>query len=454
MKTRSFAVIALALAIASCGGRDPGDPLTPGFNVFSKEQDIQLGRQAAQEVAQQVDIVDNQRLQNYVDQVGNRLARQAGAEDYPYEFTLINDPSINAFALPGGPIFVNSGLLKAADNEAQFAGVLAHEIAHVALRHATSQASKANLLQFPAALAAAMIGQGSVAGQLGQVGLGFGLNALVMRYSRSAEEEADALGARIMSAAGYNPLAMARFFEKLDAEGGPRAPEFLSSHPNPGNRVEDVQAEIKTLPQAQYGGGTGMFQEAQQLVAKLPAPEQRVQRARAAQTNSPPSAISPGTIQGYERLDTARFSVAYPQGWNVYGDRNSDSITVAPRQGIVSNAQGGASVGYGVIAGYYSPSRRTPGLEQASRELLSQLQAMNPGMQVQSGLRSVRVEGSPGAVAQLIGSSPFGGAEKSVLLTVARPEGLFYMVFIAPDQYFGQAQSAFDEMVRSIRFRG
>jgi hypothetical protein len=453
MYRRGLALLVIAFGMTSCAGRKPGDPLKPGYNVYTKEQDIQLGLQAAQQVARQVDIVDNSRLQQYVVRIGKLLASQPGTGGYQYEFTLINDPSINAFALPGGPVFVNSGLIAAAENEAQVAGVLAHEISHVALRHATSQASKANLLQFPGALAAAIIGQGSVGAQLGQLGLGFGLNALILRYSRGAEQEADALGTRIMASAGYNPLEMARFFEKLEAEGGSRAPQFLSSHPNPGNRVEAVQAEIRTLPPRSYdqGADTSSFREAKQLVSRLPPPKHQAQRAG---TSSAIAPFSPTTITSFRRFDANRFALSYPQGWNVYGDKHSETLTIAPRQGLVKNQAGGTSVGYGVTLGYYSPSRRATSVQLATQELLSQLQSMDSSMRVQSGLRNVQVDGSAGAVATLISASPFGGTERNVILTVARPEGLFYMVFIAPNQHFDQIQSAFERMVQSIRFRG
>jgi beta-barrel assembly-enhancing protease len=453
MWQRKLAISIIALGLAGCAGRKPGDPLKPGYNVYSKEQDIQLGQQAAQQISRQVDVVNNSRLQQYIDRLGAKLARQPESGGYPYEFTLINDPSINAFALPGGPIFVHSGLIAAADNEAHVAGVLSHEIAHVALRHATSQASKANLLQFPAALAAAILGQGSAGAQLGQAGLGFGLNALMLRYSRAAEEEADALGTRIMSGAGYNPLEMARFFEKLEAEGGSRAPQFLSSHPNPGNRVEDVQAEIQTLPRRSYEQAlaTGEFREAKQLVAQLPKPDRPVDRARAAPSSG--LSVEPGPISGFQTFNANKFAVSYPRGWRVYGDRNSESIIIAPAQGLVQNHFGGTSVGYGVTLGYYLPNRQSSSVEQATRELLSQLHSSNPGMQLQGGLRSVRVDGSAGSIADLISPSPLGGTERDVLLAVARPEGLFYMVFIAPSQGFDQVQNAFDQMVRSIRFR-
>lgn len=449
MVRRKFLTWAAVILLAACGGRKPGDPLKPGFNIFSKEQDIQLGQEAARAVLRQVEVVQNQQLQRYIDQVGGRLAKQPEAGNYPYEFTLINDPSINAFALPGGPIFVNSGLIAAADNEAQLAGVLAHEISHVALRHATSQASKANLLQFPAALAAAMIGQGGVGGQLGQLGLGFGLNVLLLRYSRDAEREADALGARLMANAGYNPIEMARFFEKLEAEGGSRAPQFLSTHPSPGNRVQNVEAEIRTFPRREYNlaADNPQFREAKRMVAQLPQPRQNPQRAA---QPSPGPAPAP-TVRGFENLNTSRFSISYPQGWNVFGDQQSDSITLAPRAGLVSGPSGGTLIGYGVVIGYYHPAR-SHSLEEATRELLAQLQSINRGLEVQSGMRNVQAGNSPGAVVTLRGPSPYGGAETDVLVTVARPEGLFYMVFIAPSEHFQQAQTVFEQMLRSLRF--
>jgi predicted Zn-dependent protease len=447
MRLRLAVIVTVVAGLTSCAARRPGDPLKPGFNVYSKEQDIQLGRQAAQEALRQVEVVDNRRLQEYVEGIGRRLARQPEAGDYPYQFTLINDPSINAFALPGGPVFVNTGLIAAADNEAQVAGVLAHEIAHVALRHGTSQASKANLLQLPAAVAGIALGQGSLSGQLGQVGLGLGLNALILRYSRSAETEADALGARIMAGAGYNPLEMARFFEKLESAGGESAPQFLSSHPNPGNRVKSVQAEIQTFPQGSYTADTGFFKEAKSLVSQLPKPRRGVEQARANRL------ADPGPIGNFQRLNTNRFAVSYPQGWRVFGDNSSAMLTIAPQQGLVQNRFGGVEVGYGAFLSYYFPGNRRTSLRNATEELVGHLRAGNPTMDAAGQIRQVRVDGAPGLIVPLISASPYGGPETNMLLTVQRPEGLFYMVFVAPQQSWSQSQGAFDQMVRSIDFR-
>jgi predicted Zn-dependent protease len=131
----------------------------PGWNLFKKQQDIQLGREYAQQVERQMYVVPNKELNDYVTRVGMRLVRQGGLEDYPYYFKVVQDDSINAFALPGGPTYVHTGLLKAAENEAQLAGVLAHELSHVVLRHGTHQASRAVALQAPAMVLGGLVGR-------------------------------------------------------------------------------------------------------------------------------------------------------------------------------------------------------------------------------------------------------------------------------------------------------
>ena len=436
--------VLVAAALAGCSSRQPGQPIRPGFNVYSQDQEIALGQEAAAEIRKQVEVVNDQRLQRYVSDLGQTLARQQQAGAYPYSFTLINDPSINAFALPGGPIFVHTGLLKAADNEGQVVGVLAHEIAHVALRHATNQASKATLIQLPAVLAGAAIGQNSTLGQLAQLGLGLGVNGFMLKYSRDAENQADAFGARLMADAGYNPIEMAQFFEKLEAEGGSGAPQFLSSHPNPGNRVKSVQAEIQALPRRQYTAGSGQFAQVKQQVAQLPAPRRRVQ-----QTATAPRAPS---NQGFQQLQTDRVTMAYPSGWEAYGDQRSAVVTIAPREGLVQT-QSGVSIGYGAVLSYYQP-QSARNLDGATRELIQQLSSVNPGMRPSGSQRRLTVSGRPALLTPLTAQSPYGGRETNMLLTVARPEGLFYMVFVGPENQFDQLGATFNQMLSSIQFRG
>jgi predicted Zn-dependent protease len=247
----------------------------PGFNLFSKDQEIQLGKEAAGQVDKQMEVIADPELNAYISSIGSKLAAQPPAGKYPYTFKVVNDSSINAFALPGGPTFVHTGLIAAADNESQLAGVLAHEISHVALRHGTNQASKANLIQLPAALAGQVAGSGSMLGQLSQLGIGLGANSVLLKFSRSAESQADLMGAQIAASAGYNPVEMARFFKKLEGDGGSSGPQFFSDHPNPGNRMEAIENEIRYMPERQYDADTGQLARMKGIVAKLPPPKKK-----------------------------------------------------------------------------------------------------------------------------------------------------------------------------------
>jgi len=250
----------------------------PGFNLFSKEQDVQLGKESADQVRKQMTVIKDPVLTDYVNRVGKRLvsAREAQESGFPFTFEVVADPSINAFALPGGPMFINTGLLRAVDNEAQLAGVMGHEMSHVILRHGTNQASKSQLIQLPAVLGSQVAG-GSMLGKLTQLGIGLGTNSVLLKFSRTAESQADLMGSHLMAESGYNPIEMARFFDKLNAEGGQRAPQFMSDHPNPENREKAIQDEIQKLPQKNYGYQTGQFQRMKQVVAGIREPKPKQQ---------------------------------------------------------------------------------------------------------------------------------------------------------------------------------
>jgi predicted Zn-dependent protease len=252
----------------------------PGFNLFSKEQDVQLGQENAAQVRKQMHVINNPFLTEYVNRVGKKLAASQEAQEsgFPFSFEVVADPSINAFALPGGPMFINTGLLRAVDNEAQLAGVMGHEMAHVILRHGTNQASKQNLIRLPAVLGSQMAG-GSMMGQLAQMGIGIGAGSVLMKFSRTAESQADLMGSHLMAEGGYDPHEMARFFNKLNSEGGGRPLQFLSDHPNPDNRERAIEKEISRMPKQRYGYQSGEFQKMKKIVADIhePAPKQAQQ---------------------------------------------------------------------------------------------------------------------------------------------------------------------------------
>jgi hypothetical protein len=240
---------------------------------------------------------------------------------------------------------------------------------------------------------------------------------------------------------------MARFFEKLNAESGARAPEFLSDHPNPGNREKAIEAEILTLPRRTYGYQSGEFDRAKSIVATIQPPEKKsAMRSAAAAPGEPPS-------NEWLQLRGQHFSVSYPGNWESLGGENSSMVTLAPRDGLVQNQNGRSAVGMGAILSYFFPDNSSMDLRVATDDLIHHLTSQNPGMQVASrASKRMKAGGSEGLVIILESNSPYGGAETDALLTVSRPEGLFYMVFIAPQRSFQRLEDTFQRMIESLRF--
>ncbi len=249
--------------------------IKPGFNLFTRQQDIQLGQETAAEVRKQRTIIKDPAVTACVNEVGKRLmaAKEAQASGFPFTFEVVADPGINAFALPGGPMFVNTGLLRAVDNEAQLAAVMGHEMSHVILRHGTNQLSKDNFIELLAMLGGQVAGSsGGMWGQLAQLGIGLGADSAILKFSRTAETQADIMGSHLMAEAGYDPMEMAKFFDKLNAEGGSKSIEFLSDHPNPGNREKTIEQEAAHLPEQTYGYETGKFRQMKKAIAAIHEP--------------------------------------------------------------------------------------------------------------------------------------------------------------------------------------
>ena len=448
----------VSLSVASViAATPPIKELKPGFNLFSAQQDIQLGKEAAAQIEKTMPVVKNEDLTGYITRIGARLAKSPRAGTFPFNFSVVNDKSVNAFALPGGPMFVHTGLLSLVDNESQLAGVLAHEMSHIALRHGTHEASKANLLQIPAALAGAVVGNGGMLGQLAQLGIGLGTQSILLKYSRSAERDADINGARMMQDAGYNPMEMARMFEKLEKldGGGQRTAEWFSDHPSPGNRVQYVDEEIKRLPPvARYSElEPATLTRAKAVVAKLPEPPKRRQdqAAPVAAVTAPSAARPSGRTLQYQ---SKAFSVAYPGNWQTFGEQDGSAVTIAPKEALMQGARGQTQIGYGLMASFFFPQTRDTDLRRLTDLLVGQLGQGNSSLRRSTGkVRNINVGGKKGIVTPLESASPYQGeTEVDLLLTVQRPEGLFYMVLIAPGSEWSQVEGVFNSMVSSVRF--
>lgn len=226
-------------------------------NGFAPEQEITEGRKAAEQVYRQMPVLpENDPVSKYVQNLGARLVQFAPlapgvTHQWPFTFHVVASEEINAFALPGGAIFVNLGTVQAANTEAQLAGVMAHEISHVVMRHSTCNLTKErsrSLLYGLGAIGSAVLLGNGAAGQLAQAGIGLGQNLDFLHMSRGDEQQADLLGTDILYNAGYDPRGMSQFFETIQAKYGSGGVQLLSDHPNPGNRTESVDREIATLP--------------------------------------------------------------------------------------------------------------------------------------------------------------------------------------------------------------
>ena len=447
MKPRVLAAVTAVLVAGTLLGQLK--TLKPGWNMFSTQQDVQLGQEAKAQVEQKMPVLHDGRVTTYLSSLGQRLARSPHAGDWPFSFAAISDKNINAFALPGGPVFINTATIVAADNEAQLAGVLAHEMSHIVLRHGTHQASKGQLIQLPAVLAGATLGNG-ILGQLGRLGIGLGANSLLLHYSRDAESQADYNGAEIMADAGFNPVEMARFFEKLESQGSEgRLAQFLSDHPTPGNRVKAVEEQIQYLPQKKYSDNiTGQFAQVRDYVSKLP-----VTKAASAIGNGsapPAAAVQPsGSFRVYQGQN---WQMSYPDNWEVFGDQQGQSVTIAARAGLVQGSNGAVSIGYGAMMNFYQPDSNSIDLARDTNELIQKLKQQNPALKQAGSSQNVRVDGIQGMETRFANNSPFQGQKESdLLLTVPTPEGLFYIIFVAPEND-RNANAAFQKMIQSLRF--
>jgi beta-barrel assembly-enhancing protease len=423
--------------------------LKPGRNLFTPQQDIELGQRVSKDADQKLAMLNNKRVDDYLNRLGKRLAAVAPGEKFPYQFKGVNDASINAFALPGGFLYVNRGTIEAADNEAQLAGVIGHEIAHVALRHGTNQATKAQVAQAPLAVLGAILGNNSTAAIVAQIGSGFLANSVLLKYSRDAERQADLMGTQILYDSNYDPHAMATFFEKLDTGG--RGTDFFSSHPNPENRMQGITVEIGKLGSLPRNMTTDSndFRAIQKYLKSLPA-------APKAGETQPQTSDSSGQIKRPDRpssrsrsFEGENISLSYPENWREY--ESDQSLTLAPEGG--GNASG---LAYGITMSLFNPPNGSfsgVGLKDATDQLIRSLQNSNASMRVTKDQGSIRVDGKTALSKLLTNNSPAGGSERDWLVTILVPEGLIYFVFVAPETDFPDYQRTFQQVLSSVKLR-
>src|SRR5579885_1916366 len=441
------AVVMLVLAATGPLAGAQRTPLRPGWNMFSPQQDVQIGRQAAADAERKLRLCNDPKADAYRTELGKKLVAKlpTSGVDYPWELHCVNDKAINAVALPGGFVFVNRGAIEAADDEAQLAGVMAHELAHVALRHGTNQATKAEAAQGILGIAGGIFG-GSVGGALiTQLG-SFAAGGVLLRYSRSAESQADVMGTQVLYDAGYDPRALAQFFEKLEAGSkGKNPPEFFSDHPSPEHRVERVQEEIEKLGgvAANAKKDSPQFEAIKRELLALPAPPQA----------GKPGGPVPAPSANLTPYQTDLYSLRYPENWKRYPDGDGKGASFAPDGGIVQTTSGAGALAYGLIVRVDAEQGSTGdagALQEATQKLIDGLKNSNASLKVKEQSRST-LSGQAALSTYLSNESPLGGKETDWMMTTLRAEGLVYFVCVAPEREFGKYQKACSAIFDSVQ---
>ena len=420
----------------------------PGYNFYSPQEDVQLGRESSAQVNKQLRLLNDPEVQNYLNGLGRKLVAFVPNDhpEYAWEFRIVNSAEINAFALPGGYIYVNRAVLEAAEDEAQLAGVLAHESGHVAMRHGTHIASQAVLAQGGLALLTSIFGQnGSLANQLAQLGLGLGVNSLLLKNSRTAETQADEVGTYILYQAGYDPHAMVQFFQIIAKKYPQRTLQFFSDHPTPENRIKDVDREIAQLgPSRGAKTDSPEFEGIKQYIAALAPPPSPQGTPKIEAKKQPPPPPSANLV----RYNGTIFTLDYPDNWRV--QRTEDNLMLYPSGGMVSGTEGETAQAYGATVSLYTPRQANWGLVDATQELIDSMHESNPQMHVlqQTGMN---LGGNPALSTLLQNDSPIEGQkETDHLVTVRKGESVLTFVFVAPSGAFESYAPTFDKMVQSI----
>ena len=436
--------------------------IVPPKTSYSLADDVKLGQEAAAEVRKELPLMNDERVDQYVDGIGARLVAAIPPEfqhpEFKYTFEVINQKEINAFALPGGPMFLNRGMMEAAKTEAEMAGVMAHEISHVALRHGTAQATKAQPWQIGSVLGqigGAILGgtAGSILGQASQIVPG----VVVMKYGREAETQADLLGAQILARAGYDPREMANMFKTIEAQGGSSGPEWLSSHPNPGNRYNAITKEAATL-QVQGRGDTGQFQTMQARL-KNSGPSytaEQIAKGQARPGNAPGSSPPARTVVQVEppspqlrAYAPANFlQVGIPANWKPATDR--EGATYTPQGAYFEGQNGQTAFTHGVQFGV------TPGTGNLQRDTQSLLQGFarsNPSLRLQGGYRRDSLSGRSALTATLSNVSDVTGQPEYIAITTTTlpDNSTFFMIGVAPQNEARTYDPAFRRVRQSIR---
>jgi Zn-dependent protease with chaperone function len=419
-------------------------------NLFTAQQDIEMGRALSRAAGTTFVPSDDSSTRAYVRSLGNELAARAPGFKYPYQFEIFIDPEARSLALPGGFIYLSSGLVMAAQNETELAALLAHQIGHVAARHGTQQVSAEYSRQTNAR-------RPSVTDAISRLRLSLDTDSTVFNYTVQNEQQADTIATQLMYNTRFDPRQIPTAFRRLEDDPDDSARPFLTNHPAQANRLASIRRELQRLgplPNSWRGDSSGFRAAQDALRGETPfGLASRVDR-----DESRPVAASSrmATYQG------SGFEIRYPDNWRI--DDRSGGVMVAPDGGIVNGA-----LAYGMLMDTFTPDTRSklfgrqsfnvPGgildsnnVSSATDQLIDELRRSNPNMRVVRKT-SKRIDGFEALMVELNNDSPVGGTEVNMLTTVLRSDGfLYYFMGVSPQADINQYSPVFDRMTASVRF--
>jgi beta-barrel assembly-enhancing protease len=444
---RYASFISALMVTVALGSASAQTVIKPDKNKYSPADDVKIGQEAAEQARRELPMLNDRAVDNYVENIGDRLVDAIPPElrhpGFRYSFDVINQKEINAFALPGGPMFLNRGMIEAARSEGEVAGVMAHELAHVALRHGTAQATKAQPYQI-GSIAGQILGAiiGGTAGNVISLGSQVGLGTYFLKYGREYERQADILGAQIMARAGYDPRRMADMFRTIERQGGRGGPEWMSSHPNPGNRYAAIEKEAQMLQVRGNAEDTRAFSEVRDRLARMqPAytAEQvargQARRGSTGERDVPVRTGRVGNVQrpsnAYRTVNIGNFlRVNVPDNWEEF--QNGNSVVIAPEGGFYqTSSRGNTNFTHGIEIGMIPNESHS--LQQGTDELIDSFSRSNPDLRMQGNYRRENIGGRNGLTAYFSNRSATGEEEAVTISTVQLRDGsMLYIVGVAP----------------------
>jgi len=420
--------------------------IKPEWNLFSEQQDIQLGKERSEQFNSEVNLSQDTLVNSYIERLGNKLTQVLPDPDFPYTFYVIADPGLYTFAFPGGPVYITSGMIAATENESQLAGLIAHQLAHIALRHTTSKASKKARFRVRAAFVASSTGKMTLLESLHMIGMNLHPASELLIYAPISERNAATLAADIMFAAGYKPTATEDFIQVLRQDYSAHSSFFIERHSDFARPEQDASTVLVKARIPSFQIDTEKFNQIKAQTAKLQLTESNLDTLVKSYPLKEPVTKYTGPR---EVFITASYEFAYPATWKSGKPEADERFQVLPKGGMFYQAGSAPILSQGVIAGTLTSGNAG---QSARATFIQNLQQLRPGLTVANDQAEQNLPGRPFQSILLEGDSPIPGEREHVWAIIAKlPDRVFYLLMITPVSQYKNIQTVFNDIFESIK---